>query len=292
MTTPNRLFKFLKIIGLFVLLHSCSMLPHGSHPTSITTINKPVYDSVVRVSVPVQAAVGVASQPGFVFGDNNSPNTLLTGCFEAGVGLSAKQFSLGASAFYYTGKNWNYIQSSVISGYEGNGFRANASFDKTYKFSGGVGTWRIVNLQATLNNERGTYGSLRDSTVSNNSNYTYTNTASGIGNHLGLLLYSEFAFNRPNRNTQGALALGFSFYFSKHDEQWGILYAQEQLATPWSSLAIIPNGMFMSYRHQWKQFYVMGSVTLNSISTPVLLLSGAISQVNLSLGIGYSFQLK
>lgn len=170
--------SILTSLGAVLLLTSCGGLYHSAYPISSSPIEKPVYDSVIRVSVPLKAGFGMTIPP-WSFngkGPNTYENNWLYSFYgEGGVSLATRFLSLGATGYYYSGHANTEIPFRYPNGatahrhsYWGQGMRLNASIDWNFTTENdAIGVWRIINVQFNLAHEEGRYAQLREQFIEN-----------------------------------------------------------------------------------------------------------------------------
>lgn len=279
------------IILLALFSQSCQILPAGSYTQAIVPINKPIYDSVVKISVPISGGFGLYSNPHSLnpTRDQKQAFTIRSLSAEVGIAVATKHASFGASTFYYNGFYRKRVEiNDNLPGnnrnFSGLGFRLNGSFDKQLKDSA---TWRIVNVQASFYKESGPFGASRNYYLSELSSFTHSNAVANGAKTMDILLYSELA----HKAKVGAFAtsFGFMWYFQNTGNGYAIVNYHEGGVAPLTTTVV---GAFMSVNYSYKNFFVRGGVTFSAFLVPLALINQALPPVLIHAQMGYSIPLR
>lgn len=282
---------------------SCSVMPHASYPLAVMPTIKPMYDSVVRVSVPVHAGLGIFNSANAYSpsSKNSGKSNLNSGFVETGISVSSKWFSAGASSFFYFGTHNSYRNLSSNdpsfennNNFYGTGFRLNVSLDhqlKPYVTSNYKGkayhrlsTWRILNVQANYASEYGKYNQLRAYLINRGIEYRGPEIWPSNTLVMHLLIYSEFAAFNYAQNIGGTLGLGVLIPFVV-DNEMNHNHRPEGLTFPAYSV-------YANYKLFYKNTFAQLNLNMGIFSFAGFVLSGYSPPINMSLSVGYLFPIK
>jgi hypothetical protein len=288
--------KLIHALLYAVALQSCSMLPHSSLPLSIAPIDKPVYDSIVKVSLPVHAGIG-ASEWSNVFGNTSlDQNSMYLWNAEGGIAASAKWFSTGFTGFYYSGKlskesdvaqyAQEYRNGAAFSGY---GLRFNASLDHQFKRKGRYLTWRYFAVQSNVAYEDGAYSDLRHSVsrdLKNDDLHRYFNPSTSAS--LAMQYYTSLSYRKDH--FQFSTSLGFVNIYDINDQSNPFV----SLFGPRTSKDALLSyrDAFFSATGGWKNFYLSISFMYSLPGMSLASSNTMMYQVSGLANLGYRITLK
>lgn len=286
--------KILALLAIAIGASSCVTLPHSAHPLGPKPMEKPTAPKEkVEIMIPVEGGIGFYNLSSSELFDE--PTMLdeisLRNYFgEAGISFSKKvgtdkdakgALSGGASFFTYSGRSIGAPEAedlglSARQNFQGNGGRANLSFDLNYDFGSSSVCWRVFNAQVTYAAESGGYSNYRQVAIDSSAGrYGFSSSdneyrvVSANSDFLSSHYYTEVILNYEN--------YGFSFALG------GInYYAQTDLGV-WNSYRFSPT-FHLGFNLQ--DFYIR--LNLGNFNPSTAVFGGS---SNRNLLIGYRIRL-